>query len=212
MPEQFDAIIFDMDGTLIDTNDLIITSLNITIEHFLNRKPSEEEKTHVLGLPLLEQMEYFDSSRAQEMTKLYRDYYRDHMEEETYLFDGVKDLLKEIKKLGHPIAVVSNKSRKGLDHAFEKFKLDEIDYSISAEEVVLKKPHPEGLIKAMDHFKVPKEATYFIGDSSHDILAAKAAGAYSVLVDWSVIDFDHLLKAGPDSVISHPMDLLEILR
>ncbi|OPL09640.1 MAG: hypothetical protein AVO33_06420 [delta proteobacterium ML8_F1] len=182
------GIIFDMDGTLIDTNDLVIGTLQRTVEKFLGYWPQIESFHEVLGKPLIVQLEFFSREKAREMVDDYRREYLRHQEEKTHLYPGVLETLKGLQKKGIRLAVQSNKGTRGIDHAVEAFDLKGVfDQIIAYEDVAQAKPSPEGINRILTAWGFSPGEVIFVGDSHNDILAANLAGVEAVLVSWSLL-------------------------
>lgn len=219
-------VLFDFDGTLIDSNEAVISSLNHIAINFRGTPFTREELNMILGKPIYDQMRILSESEVDSLVEAYRIKYRSVMDDLTTIYDGVVDMLSQIKALGIYTGIVSNKGRRGIDHGLTQFDLhDLIDVTVSLDEVDKGKPNPEGIYKAVAliHRKVglsePSEfemmkimrQTVFVGDSGHDIETAKNAGCISVLVDWTLIDMQQLLMLEPDYVIDTPGALMDIL-
>jgi pyrophosphatase PpaX len=206
------AVIFDLDGTLIDTNDLILDTFQHVINTCLGRIPTEEELHQVYGKTLDEQMAFFSTERRQELVDAYKVYYRAHMDERTHLFEGVKWLLDALAVKNIQMAAVTNKGSRGVHHAFDKFDLGKyFSAAITADDVTKGKPDPEGILAALNQLGVSAEEALFVGDSHSDILAAKGAGVKSVLVGWTFFHEDHYATFEADFVIERPLDLMELI-
>jgi pyrophosphatase PpaX len=206
------AVIFDLDGTLIDTNDLIIETFHHVLKDYLGRSPTEDELNQVYGKTLDEQMSFFSLENSQELVYAYKIFYRTHMDSQTHLFEGVINLLDELAAKGIKMATVTNKGSRGVQHAFNKFDLGKyFAVSISADDVLRGKPDPEGIFTTLNHLGLDAEEALFIGDSLNDIAAAKEAGVKSVLVGWTFFNKDHYATFGADYVIDKPMDLMGLL-
>ncbi|MZQ97533.1 MAG: HAD-IA family hydrolase [Acidaminobacter sp.] len=206
------AVIFDLDGTLIDTNDLILDTFQHVIKECLGRVPTVDELHQVYGKTLDEQMGFFSMERSQELVASYKAYYRTHMDERTHLFEGVKSLLDKLFTNGIQMAAVTNKGSRGVQHAFDKFDLGKYFVAaITADDVVKGKPDPEGILAALNHLGVTAEEALFVGDSHSDILAAKNASVKSVLVGWTFFHEDHYATFEADFVIEKPMDLIRLV-
>lgn len=206
------AVIFDLDGTLIDTNDLILDTFQHVIMECLGRVPTAEELHHVYGKTLDEQMGFFSEERGPELVNAYKAYYRTHMDERTHLFEGVKSLLDALFSSGIQMAAVTNKGSRGVHHAFDKFDLGKyFSAAITADDVVKGKPDPEGILAALNHLGVSAEEALFVGDSHSDILAAKNARVKSVLVGWTFFHEEHYSTFEADFVIERPMDLMGLI-
>ncbi|HAS73797.1 MAG TPA: hypothetical protein DCS67_06600 [Clostridiales bacterium UBA8960] len=219
--------LFDFDGTLIDSNEAVISSLNHVAINFRGTPFGEDELNLILGKPIVDQMAILSVEKVDLLVEQYRLEYRRVMDALTKIYDGVIEMLTEIKALGIYTGVVSNKGRRGIDHGVHQFDLhDLIDVTVSLDDVNTPKPHEEGLYKAVhlihkkfglnqpsdsDMKKIMKR-TVFVGDSGHDIETAKNAACLSVLVDWTLIDMKQLMKLNPDYVIDSPGALLKIIR
>ena len=207
------VVIFDLDGTLIDTNDLIIDAFYHVINELLGRSPTEEELNYVYGKTLDEQMEFFSVEESHKLVEAYKSFYRAHMDERTHLFEGIKDLLDELAKIDIKMATVTNKGSRGVRHAFDKFGIGKyFDATISADDVSNGKPDPEGIFAVLAKLGVEAGEALFVGDSLNDISAAKKAGVLSVLVSWTLFHEDHYSEFGADFIINKPVDLLKLLK
>ncbi len=218
--------LFDFDGTLIDSNEAVISSLNHVAIDFRGTPFSGAELNAILGKPIYDQMAFLSETHVEALVEKYRHEYRRVMDDLTKIYDGVIEMLQRLKDLGIHTGVVSNKGRRGIDHGVEQFDLHGlIDVTVSLDDVVNPKPNAEGIYKAItlihDKLDVPRPSkdemnklmaeTIFVGDSGHDIETAKNAGCLSVLVDWTLIDMDMLKMLKPDYIISSPEELLEIV-
>ena len=207
------VVIFDLDGTLIDTNDLIIDAFYHVINELLGRSPTEEELNYVYGKTLDEQMEFFSVEESHKLVEAYKSFYRAHMDERTHLFEGIKDLLDELAKIDIKMATVTNKGSRGVRHAFDKFGIGKyFDATISADDVSNGKPDPEGIFAVLDKLGVEAGEALFVGDSLNDISAAKKAGVLSVLVGWTLFHEDHYSEFGADFIINKPTELLNLIK
>lgn len=207
------VVIFDLDGTLIDTNDLIIDAFYHVINELLGRSPTEEELNYVYGKTLDEQMEFFSMERSHKLVEAYKSFYRAHMDERTHLFEGIKDLLDELAKIDIKMATVTNKGSRGVRHAFDKFGIGKyFDATISADDVSNGKPDPEGIFAVLNRLGVEAEEALFVGDSLNDISAAKKAGVLSVLVGWTLFHEDYYSEFGADFIINKPTELLNLIK
>lgn len=220
-------VLFDFDGTLIDSNEAVISSLNHVAVGYRGVPFTGAELNAILGKPIYDQMSILTKEHVEMLVESYRQEYRRVMDDLTQIYDGIIEMLQRLKALGIHTGVVSNKGRRGIDHGVEQFDLHMlIDVTVSLDDVINPKPNAEGIFRAIEliHAKLglPKptneemtnimKQTVFVGDSGHDIETAKNAGCLSVLVDWTLIDMDMLKKLEPDHIISTPDALLEIIK
>lgn len=200
--------LFDFDGTLVDTNDAVISILHETAIHYRGYGFTDEELEAIIGKPLIEQMSLLSEENAEELMAYYRAAYRLVRDEKTKAYPGVKEMLISLKAAGIKIGIVSNKGRNGIDHGLALLGLSAlIDVSVSKDDVTLSKPHPEGIYKALalvNHSMEKPWEVVFVGDSGHDIETGKRAGVQTILVDWTLLDKDNLLRLEPDFLAQSP--------
>ena len=186
-PLNFDLIAFDWDGTLFDSTQIIVRSIQLAVADVGGTVPSNEAASYVIGLGLMEALAYaapdVPEARYPELGKRYRHHYAVHQNDIT-LFEGVVPLLLELKERGHLLAEATGKSRRGLDEALQAVELKGcFDSSRTADETA-GKPHPRMLHELMSEFGVKPERTLMIGDTTHDLQMALNAGCASVGVSY----------------------------
>lgn len=205
-------ILFDFDGTLIDSNDIIVSALNETARQFTGDSLSHEALQAILGKPLAIQMQAIDPTQWEAMDAYYRQYYRAHRDAQTKTFEGVEQMLKTLHEAGCKMGIVSNKGASGIQHGLAKFKLDSyFDTVVSSDDVTHKKPHTECVDKALSEMGGNAADTLLIGDSIHDIECGKNAGIHTVLVGWTIIDRHRILHMGPDYVVETPEEIVNLV-
>jgi len=186
-PLNFDLIAFDWDGTLFDSTQIIVRSIQLAVADVGGTVPSNEAASYVIGLGLMEALAHaapdVPQARYPELGKRYRHHYAVHQNDIT-LFEGVLQLLLDLKERGHLLAVATGKSRRGLDEALQAVELKGcFDSSRTADETA-GKPHPRMLHELMSEFGVKPERTLMIGDTTHDLQMALNAGCASVGVSY----------------------------
>jgi pyrophosphatase PpaX len=214
-------ILFDFDGTIADTNEIIMVCLQTTAEHAMGRRLTDDELDGLLGRPLLDQTAYMDESRAEELVDFYRSKYKERRDEMTALFPGMYDLLSRLKSMGYKLAVVSNKNIAGIEHGLEFLHIGKFfDTFVASEHVENKKPHPEPVITALENLNGGKGAsdidlclqeTVMIGDSIHDIECGRNAGCMTILVSWTIIDMRVFSDAIPTFIADSPEAIMEFV-
>ncbi len=210
---MYKYILFDFDGTLIDTNQLIITALRETAKKFIKRDLTQDDLNSILGKYLDVQMKHLCPENYRQMSDYYSMFYKKHQDTMVKEFPGVEDMLVELKNSGAKTAIVSAKEPGGIKHGLNLFKLNEyIDCIISAHDIQNNKPHPEPALKAMAALGAKPEETLLVGDSPYDIQCAENAGIKSVLVNWTIFPRESFLEASPDFCIDKPSDLIKIVK
>lgn len=207
------CIIFDFDGTLMDTNEIIRLSLNELSLKYKGKPLSQRDLLTVWGQPLEKQMAGIGGGDVNEMIEFYRDFYNRHRDGLTRIFNGVEDMLRSLSSEGVSMGIVSSKGTGGIRHGLEKFNLSKyFSVVLSKYDVQRHKPDPEGLVKAMALLGSSSSDTLYVGDSLHDLQAAKNAGLPFVLVAWSAADLESLKALHPNYVIETPAELLDIVK
>ncbi|GAA0176742.1 pyrophosphatase PpaX [Clostridium sediminicola] len=206
------CILFDFDGTLIDTNEAVIESLKDSIESFTGRVVDFKELIPILGKPIVEQMKYFSEEMCSDMVEHYRTGYRSREEEKTFIFENIEEMLRVLKSKGYKIGITSNKSRRGINYGLNRFNLvSYIDFIISVDDVEKKKPHPECINKVIKENGYSIDELIIIGDSPHDINCGINAGIKTALVSWTLFPMKEFKSASPDYVLKDPLELVEVI-
>jgi len=186
-PLNFDLIAFDWDGTLFDSTQIIVRSIQLAVADVGGTVPSNEAASYVIGLGLMQALAHaapdVPEARYPELGLRYRHHYALHQNDIT-LFEGVLQLLLDLKERGHLLAVATGKSRRGLDEALQAVELKGcFDSSRTADETA-GKPHPRMLHELMSEFGVKPERSLMIGDTTHDLQMALNAGCASAGVSY----------------------------
>ncbi|MBN8193891.1 pyrophosphatase PpaX [Bacillus sp. NTK074B] len=206
------TILFDLDGTLINTNDLIISSFLHTLNHYYPGQYEEKDVHPFMGPPLEESFGGLNPERMEEMCAHYRAYNHEHHDSLVTEFEGVYETVQTLFENGYKLAIVSTKVRdvvlKGLDLMNLRPFFEVI---ITLDEVENAKPHPEPIEKALIALGSSPDEAIMIGDNHHDILAGKNAGVLSAGVAWSAKGREHLAHYEPDFMLENMKDLLAIV-
>ncbi|SCZ80539.1 pyrophosphatase PpaX [Acidaminobacter hydrogenoformans DSM 2784] len=209
---MIDTIIFDFDGTIIDTNFIIERGLNLFSRAYRGTRLSPKELEQLTGRPLFDQMAAIQPHRAEEMTDRFRKWYAQRHDELTQAFNGMDELFEDLRQLDFKLAIVTNNSREGVQMGLEHLGMNHLFQAvITCDDVLEKKPSPEGVHLALKLLNARPEEAIFIGDSSGDLIASRRAGVVNVLVGWSSIKRELLLTHQPDFIIEHPLELLEVV-
>ncbi|CAN5295542.1 HAD family hydrolase [soil metagenome] len=199
------AALFDFDGTLVDTTEMIHQSMRHATSSVLGRDhiPRETLLANV-GPPLPRQMEIIDAEKAELLLEAYRSHHEEHHDALIGEFPGVEESLSRLRSAGIKVAVVTSKRRLSVEMALKNFPglRNVVDRFVTLEDTTQHKPHPEPLLRGLDLLGgVPKERAAYVGDSPFDVQAAKAAGLTSVAVSWGAFPEDRLREAEPDHLV-----------
>ena len=198
------AALFDFDGTLVDTTDLIYQSMRHAAGEVLGREVSRKVLMANVGQPLPRQMKLLSAEHAGALLDSYRLHNEENHDALIKEFPGVEEALPRLRSAGVRVAVVTSKRRFSVDMALKSFPgLGEVvDQWVTMEDTNEHKPRPEPLHKALELLgNVPREEATYVGDSPFDVAAAKAARVKSVAVSWGAFSEEALRAAGPDHLV-----------
>ncbi|MDQ0340858.1 pyrophosphatase PpaX [Caldalkalibacillus uzonensis] len=214
----YKTVLFDLDGTLLDTNELILTSFVHTLSSCCpDRTFAKKEIVPHMGKPLVDMMAFFKrhyqiDTPLEEMVRIYREHnIRTHNEMVT-AFPHVPEVVKTLAAAGITMGVVTTKQRNTAQMGLDLCDLAPyMGTLVSIEDVKHPKPHPEPVYKAMKDLGAAPRSTIMIGDSRYDIEAAQYAGIASAGVSWTLKGEDHLRAFSPTFMLNDMRDLLDIV-
>jgi pyrophosphatase PpaX len=209
----FAAYLFDLDGTLIDSIDLIFRAYRHTAERHLSFSPPDSVWREGLGTPLRQQLSAVceDPELIEAMVVTYREYHFAHHEESIKPYPDVVEVLSALAGRGARLGVVTSKLRSGAERGLKAAGL--IDYFhtiVSADEVSRAKPHPEPVLAALSRLEIGAKDAVFIGDSPHDIAAGREAGVITAGVLWGPFGREDLTQASADYLLESPVEILTL--
>ncbi|WAA09890.1 pyrophosphatase PpaX [Fervidibacillus albus] len=212
MEDKITTVLFDLDGTLVNTYDLILTSFRHTFDHYVPGRFTTEDCISFIGPPLHETFASVLPEKTEEMVQFYRAFNKKHHDALIKPFVGVYETVKTLHDEGYKLAIVSTKMKDMVIKGLEATNLlSFFPVIIALDDVEQAKPDPEPIFKALTLLSSNVEESVMVGDSNHDILAAKNAGTKSVGVSWSIKGTDYLNRFSPDFIIDHMGDLLKIV-
>ena len=197
---KYDLVVFDWDGTLLDSAGAIVLAIQAACRDIGHSPPSDEQARYVIGLGLIDALRHAAPDLPPESYPALVERYRFHYlagDHQLSLFKGVPELLSELQAAGHILAVATGKSRLGLERALDHSGLRPLFQASRCADECHSKPHPQMLDELMAEFGVTGEATLMIGDTSHDLLMARNAGVDSLAVTYGAHPHDHLLEHRP---------------
>lgn len=205
-------ILFDLDGTLIDTVELIYSSFKYATETVLGRNYTRDELLQNLGRPLLDQMVAFSPSRAEELVEAYHRHNIAHHDEMIRPYPGVSRTLATLKNKGFLIGVVTSKRRDLAERGLSVCGLDKyIDKLVAMEDTARHKPDPMPVNIIMKQFGISSADALFVGDSPFDLTAGRQAGAHTVAALWGPFKRETLSRENPETEIEKIEELLDLL-
>jgi pyrophosphatase PpaX len=210
---RFPVVLFDFDGTVIDSGAIIIASMRHATKTVLGRDiPDEELGRAVGGSGLIEQMRLIDADRVDELVACYREH-NEPLHSELSECAGMTDVLTELKDEGRKLGVVTAKRQETVRLAFSYLPLEHFfDVVVGADDTERHKPDPQPLQHALERLGADRDDAVYVGDSPFDIRAAKGAGMHSVAVTWGRIHPRERLEAeAPDAVVDTAEELLAAL-
>lgn len=211
--KNFDGFIFDIDGTLTSTNELIFASFRHVTEKYLNKKVTDEEIISLFGptedVILKEWMsEDYDDAR-----KDYFDFYEAQHHAMADVFPGIKDALEFIKSKNIPLSIYTGKGRASSEITLKKIGvLDLFDMIVTGDDVAKHKPSPEGITKFIEAFNLDRKKVLMIGDAPADVLAARSAGVKVASVVWDSYAKEKVLEMKSDYLFETVDELMKFLK
>ena len=196
---RFDLIVFDWDGTIVDSTSMIAGCIRSAASDLGLAVPTVEQASHVIGLGLLDALSHavpgLALDRAEEFSARYRHHYL-ACESKIVMFDGMQAMLEELASAGVPLAVATGKTRRGLARAFESSGLGRLFAASRCADESQSKPHPAMLRELAEELVVQPQRMLMIGDTTHDLQMAAAAGVSSVGVTYGAHGHAHLVPHG----------------
>lgn len=214
--KDFDTYIFDLDGTLLSSLEDLAASTNYALRWAgMPERTLEEVRMFVgNGVKLLMERAIPDGQqnpRFEEVYAKFREHYLMHNLDRTRPYDGVLELLAELKRRGKKLAIVSNKFYAATQDLAHHFFADTIEVAIGERENIRKKPAPDTVLEALRQLGASKDGAVYIGDSDVDVMTAKNSGLPCISVLWGFRDKEFLIEHGATLFVETPHDILSKL-
>jgi pyrophosphatase PpaX len=208
------AVLYDFDGTLADSTELIMMCYRHTMTTHLGACPPDEEWLSGFGTPLEVQIRRF--ARGEEEALAMLDTYRAHQDAHHDVllrpFPGALETVAELSRRGHPLAIVTSKMRRGTLAGMDLCGISAyFDVVVTPEDVARAKPDPEPVLLALERLGVRSEDAVFVGDSPHDVAAGRAAGTRTAAATWGPFPRATLERERPDVFLDRQEDVLRLV-
>ena len=211
------GVLFDFDGTLANTIDLIVATFEHTCDTALGFRPARQRIVDTIGLPLGDALELLsgihEPERIVQLRQIYGQFNADNHDTMIKPIEGVAELLPELRRRNIKLAVVSSKKLYMLQRGMNCLGMTQyIDATVSVLDTERGKPAPDPMLLACERLGLAPDECLCVGDSPFDIQSGNAAGCYTVAVEYTQLDWQNLLEKGkPDYTIAQPLDLLKLL-
>ena len=210
---RFPIVLFDLDGTIVDSGWIILASYRHATTTVLGRDyPDEVLLSRVGAGDLEEQMREFDAERSDELSRANREFYAP-LHTELQAFPGMLELLRRLDEEGRTLGIVSAKRHDNVQLALDALGFgDTLDIVVGSDEAPRGKPHPDQILLALNRLGADPDQTAYVGDAPFDVAAAKAAGVHAVGVTWGGIHTRERMEGeGPDAVVDTAEELYAAL-
>ncbi len=205
------CILFDLDGTLIDSIELIVRSFQHATEMHCGMPLPREEIIPTIGRSLIGELERIAPGNGAALLATYRTFMFANHDEFVTVYPGIVEMLAVIHARGIPMGIVTSKARLSAAPSFERFLLDrEMTVVVVEDDTARHKPHPDPLLHAATMLDLPPTACWYIGDSTHDMVAAHAAGMTGIGAAWGPYD-RAALESLADAIAETPAGVLALL-
>lgn len=212
--KKYNTVLFDLDGTLLDTNKLIIDSFHHAFDEIYKEIPSTDKLTSYFGMTLREAFRQMarDEKDVEILIEAFRDFNLSNHDDYVQIFPGVEDTIVRLKEKNFKIGVVTSKLNKTAKRGLSLFNLEKyVDVFIGADDTHIHKPDPFPVMECLKRLGAEGNSSFMVGDSPHDITAGKLSGCKTVFVNYSLVNTDReTLEC--DYRIDEMIELAQILK
>lgn len=208
----YDPILFDLDGTVIDSVALIRESHRHAVSAVLGTTLPDETLVALVGRPLIDQMRAFSVDHADELLRVYREWNHAHTHQLLGAYEGMDQLLTELRAHGRTLGIITSKSGPTVDLAFDVLPLrHHFTVVITAEDTERHKPDPAPIHAAIERLGADPARACYVGDAPFDVQAAQAAGVTAIGVTWGFFTRDVIESLSPDVIVDTTDALADVL-
>ena len=213
---KINTVIFDMDGTVLDTLDDLTDSVNYVLDKFGMPRRTKDEYRRFFGNGIEFALrcavpDDTPNDVIEEMLPIFKEHYNAHCLDKTKPYDGILELMKELKGRGYKLAIVSNKIDSAVKELNERFFSDYVSVAIGEKDGIKRKPAPDTVLAALDELASSKEEAVYVGDSEVDFQTAQNSGLPCISVLWGFRDKDFLIEQGATTFAETPANVLGCL-
>ncbi len=218
-PHEITCLLWDVDGTMVDTTDLIVSSLDYIYRKYYRQTTSQDVIRSLIGTPLRKQIRFFGEPEefgacTETVIQDFIRFYEQNRDRERVLPE-VTRLVNAGYSLGIPTGLVTSKNREELSNTLPRLGIAQsVGVAITADDVTHPKPAPEGILSALEKLQIPKDhraASVYIGDTVHDMQAGRDAGINTVAVTWGAATVEMLHSASPTALCQSYEELASLL-
>lgn len=213
---KYTAVVFDLDGTLLNTLEDLMDAVNYALDKYGYPIRTLDEIRRFVGNGVRKLMERAlpdgaANPKFEELLAAFREYYTVHCQDKTHAYDGILELLQQLKTAGYKLAIVSNKLDSAVKELHQSYFSEYVQAAIGEKEGVQRKPAPDMVLNALTELRCTKQEAVYIGDSEVDIQTAANAGLDCISVSWGFRDADFLQKKGACVIADTPQQLCKLL-
>lgn len=213
---KIDTVIFDLDGTLLNTLDDLHACFNHAIKEFGYPERTKEEIRNFVGNGVQKALERalpenISQSELEKVVDCFKKYYSQNMNTYTKPYDGIEEMLKDLQSKGFKLGIVSNKFDDAVKALSKKYFGSSIAYAVGEGYGIRRKPEADGVNKVLSELKSKKENAIYVGDSEVDIQTAENSNLPCISVLWGFKDKDFLIKNGAKYIAATPKDIISII-
>ena len=214
--QEITTIVFDMDGTVLNTLEDLTVSMNYVLDRFNMPGHRLEEYRLFFGNGVKEALrlslpEGASADIIDEMMVVFKEHYDAHCMDRTRPYDGIVDVMRQLKEKGYRLAIVSNKIDSAVKELNDRFFADYVDTALGEKTGINRKPAPDMVYAALKEMGSTKEESIYIGDSEVDLMTARNSELPCISVLWGFRDKKYLIEQGADCFADRPEDIIRIL-
>lgn len=217
MERKISTIVFDLDGTLLNTLEDLADSTNYALRQYGFAERTLEEIRAFVGngvRKLIERAlpEGAENPLFNSVFSCFKSYYVDHCMEKTGLYAGIPEMLHELKSAGYHLAIVSNKLQSGVDGLYEHYFSDTVEVAVGERPELNRKPAPDMVLLALEKLGVSTDEAVYVGDSDVDVATARNSGLPCISVLWGFRDKEFLVQHGAHCFAQTPEEICRIIK